>query len=796
MAGQFRSPQSGRYERTDLTPDATRASFLVATEAFFGAVSSTPSADDTGTATGIDDVSSVAATQTMADTGTATGAEFSSIVIDSWSDAFDDGVVNTDARWSSSYIDATNAPVTESGGAVRIDLPASFASGSAYSGLFSTHPTRLSETTLHAEISGMPVQSNSEGYFGVWQYSGDTAAKLDVLHGTLRFRKRVAGTETSVSTIAYNATDHRYLRFRHTGTTVYWESSPDGTTWSTLESDATGFIDTTRVFVELGSGVFAPGPATPTDFVVEGFNVTPPTPIGAADTGTASGTETPSLATAQTADDTGAATGADAVSSVSAAPIGSDTGSSTGTDGRSLSVDVAASDTGTATGAESPSVGNPVSRSDAGTATGSDAVSSVAPAVVMADTATATGSDAADTGSSTATPSVADTAFPWGLDSASALSIVSASASDTATVVSGGTFGDEVFDDLDFGFETPPVVSPLIATTDSATATGGELVSIDTAKSGSDAGTATGSDDGSVLATRSVADAATATGTDQAIPGSQASVVDTGTATGTESRAVTGAFARDDTASATGSESASLSVQSTATDTGTATGVDNQSVGEVGESPTRDDVGGATGAETTSVTVVASIADAGTSSGVVDRSVLASTTRDDVSVADGEESGAIAAARSVADTGTATGVDAANMSLYPQLSTVSDVGSGIGVDEGSVLSSMPQADTGSATGEEFPSLSVSVGVSDTGLGIGTASVETEVVVLVSVSDTGLATGYTAVSVDVALRAIGTLTHGTPFVVRVVTTGDVRIVRLTGRPFSLVTVTHDDPVLVG
>lgn len=41
-----------------------------------------------------------------------------------------------------------------------------------------------------------------------------------------------------VATAAYNATSHRWWRIREAGGTVYWETSPDGSTWSAFGSTA------------------------------------------------------------------------------------------------------------------------------------------------------------------------------------------------------------------------------------------------------------------------------------------------------------------------------------------------------------------------------------------------------------------------------------------------------------------------------------------------------------------------------------------------------------------------------
>ena len=46
-------------------------------------------------------------------------------------------------------------------------------------------------------------------------------------------------TQGSVLDVAYNATDHRWLRIRESGGTLFWDAAPDGSTWTNLGSTST-----------------------------------------------------------------------------------------------------------------------------------------------------------------------------------------------------------------------------------------------------------------------------------------------------------------------------------------------------------------------------------------------------------------------------------------------------------------------------------------------------------------------------------------------------------------------------
>lgn len=63
-----------------------------------------------------------------------------------------------------------------------------------------------------------------------------------ITNGDLGAYKKVAGTLSLVgSSVTYNATDHRWLRIRESGGTIYWDASPDRSTWTNIASLATPF---------------------------------------------------------------------------------------------------------------------------------------------------------------------------------------------------------------------------------------------------------------------------------------------------------------------------------------------------------------------------------------------------------------------------------------------------------------------------------------------------------------------------------------------------------------------------
>lgn len=186
-------------------------------------------------------------------------------------DAFDDGVVDTDGVWSGFYEDP-DAPITEVSGALRITLPNAL-SGVNYSGIVSNVAYDLTGGEIVLEHSSAPTATNSEAYLLLNQ--GANYFGFQVSTTALNAIKRISGTPTTLATVTYNATTHRWLRIRESGGTVYFETSADGVTYaSAMYSTASLGVGYDTLYIEVGAGTSASA-TTPAAFVVEGINVLP-----------------------------------------------------------------------------------------------------------------------------------------------------------------------------------------------------------------------------------------------------------------------------------------------------------------------------------------------------------------------------------------------------------------------------------------------------------------------------------------------------------------------------------------
>jgi hypothetical protein len=188
--------------------------------------------------------------------------------------------------------------------------------------------------------------------------------------------RRVGGTYTTVATLTYNATTHRWLKISEAGGTIEWWTSTDGETWTSRGTWTTSFpVDGVQVRLETGIWDVASGF---TSALFDNFNVVAATPV----TLTEVGMGTDAVAVAGTAPLAETSTGTDAVTVAARAPL---TETPTGTDTVAVSVAVTLTDTATATDALAVSV--PAAITDSATATDAVAVAARAP---LAETATGT----------------------------------------------------------------------------------------------------------------------------------------------------------------------------------------------------------------------------------------------------------------------------------------------------------------------------------------------------------------------------------------------------------------------
>ncbi len=93
-----------------------------------------------------------------------------------------------------------------------------------------------------------------------------------LVEGGVLYMGETVNSSQSTTSVTYSATDHLWLRIRHDGTSLLWETSPDATAWTTRRTKAPG-RSWDAVNLHLFSGFYGTEP-TPGVSVFDNVNVT------------------------------------------------------------------------------------------------------------------------------------------------------------------------------------------------------------------------------------------------------------------------------------------------------------------------------------------------------------------------------------------------------------------------------------------------------------------------------------------------------------------------------------------
>jgi len=131
----------------------------------------------------------------------------------------------------------------------------------------------FTNSSVMIQVVNMPNVGNgsTEAYFRV-QLDGNNYALILVNNGNWNTTLNNAGVSTGTSG-AYNSTSQKWLRIRNSSTSVLFEGSPDGVTWTTFDT-RTVWTGIAAVQVVLLTGYFGTEPS-PGNFTVDNLNIVP-----------------------------------------------------------------------------------------------------------------------------------------------------------------------------------------------------------------------------------------------------------------------------------------------------------------------------------------------------------------------------------------------------------------------------------------------------------------------------------------------------------------------------------------
>ncbi len=142
-------------------------------------------------------------------------------------DDFNDGKENR--QWLRSWEEQPGMLLEEGGQFVIHYVP----NLKARAGLASARAFDLTNSALVLEIPSAP-QTMLKGFLGIdLNGTGGKDIEMFVEEGNLKFGVENSGTFKELGTVAYSAQQHRWWRIREASNTLFWETAPDGKTWTT-----------------------------------------------------------------------------------------------------------------------------------------------------------------------------------------------------------------------------------------------------------------------------------------------------------------------------------------------------------------------------------------------------------------------------------------------------------------------------------------------------------------------------------------------------------------------------------
>lgn len=157
----------------------------------------------------------------------------------------------------------------ENNGRVEIALPISTIGYSGYASAVNWDAT-ASEARVRVDSAGNQALASLEVFPIIFYLNASNSVYFLISGNVLRAYRRVAGVNTSLATMAYSATTHKFLRMREAAGVTYWEYSAKGATWTTLHSVASP-ITLTSIQVQMQAGTYA-SEASATAVYIDEFN--------------------------------------------------------------------------------------------------------------------------------------------------------------------------------------------------------------------------------------------------------------------------------------------------------------------------------------------------------------------------------------------------------------------------------------------------------------------------------------------------------------------------------------------
>ena len=171
--------------------------------------------------------------------------------------------------WSRSYVSAPET-MTQGGGTLVFTLAANASKYGAY-GSSTSYDLTGSQVLVHVPVTP-PTTVGAQAYLNL-DGLGKNSLQMIAEQTNLTMRINLAGVASDAS-ILFDPVQFAWWRIRESGGTVYWETAPDGKTW-TIQRMAADPFALTELDIELGAGTYQ-STAVPGTAQYSSFNIAPP----------------------------------------------------------------------------------------------------------------------------------------------------------------------------------------------------------------------------------------------------------------------------------------------------------------------------------------------------------------------------------------------------------------------------------------------------------------------------------------------------------------------------------------
>lgn len=189
------------------------------------------------------------------------------------SDRFDAGVLDP-ARWPASYGD----PVVQ-GGRLRVPCTTGYAACASAS-VYRLADAQVACRAYPPAVGGAVAEALAEILVITAVGGTDAGFSLNAATGQLRLVTRVGYADPGEVVLSYSPTVHAWVRLRDGDGFLYWDTSPDGVTWTTRRTAAAPAWTADSDLGVILAGHRDSGPDGVAEF--DSFNITRPGRLGAA----------------------------------------------------------------------------------------------------------------------------------------------------------------------------------------------------------------------------------------------------------------------------------------------------------------------------------------------------------------------------------------------------------------------------------------------------------------------------------------------------------------------------------